>query len=145
VITSKKLGLCETMLGKEFPSINEHKEPSGSAKGSGAITKRQSPTNSSLIFPILSWFYHKCEAFLKYTTSKIITVINFFGFPTEIWLKIYLKLLVYIKPIIFIADSGPLLPPLFQFKKDGLYLIFLRFNKRAHSKASPLFYSNNRF
>ena len=32
VIASKELGLCETMLGKEFPSTDEHELPGGSAK-----------------------------------------------------------------------------------------------------------------
>jgi hypothetical protein len=64
--------------------------------------------------------------------------INFFGFPTEIRFKIYAELLV------FIADSGLSSPSLFRSKRDGLCPALLRVDKRAHSEASPLFYSNNR-
>jgi hypothetical protein len=71
--------------------------------------------------------------------------INFFGFPTEIRLKIYSELLVDSEPIIFIADYGPSSPPLFRSKRDGLCPALLRVNKRVHSEASPLLYSNNRF
>jgi hypothetical protein len=41
VITSKELGLCETILGKEFPSTLEHKQPGRSAKGSGQLRRRR--------------------------------------------------------------------------------------------------------
>jgi hypothetical protein len=71
--------------------------------------------------------------------------INFFGFPTEIRLKIYSEPLVDSEPIIFIADYGLSSPPLFRSKRDGLCPALLRVNKRAHSEASPLLYSNNRF
>jgi hypothetical protein len=83
--------------------------------------------------------------FPKYTTSNTTTAINFFGFPTEIRLKIYSELLVDSEPIVFVANSSPSSPPLFRSKRDGLYPALLRVNKRAHSEASPLLYSNNRF
>jgi hypothetical protein len=85
------------------------------------------------------------RGFPKYTTSNTTPAINFFGFPTEIRLKIYSELLVHSEPIVFVADSGPSSPPLFRSKRDGLYPALLRVNKRAHSEASPLLYSNNRF
>ena len=47
--------------------------------------------------------------------------VEFFGFPTEIRLKIYWELLVLSKPIVFIADFSPSLPPVILSKRDGLY------------------------
>jgi hypothetical protein len=63
---------------------------------------------------------------------------NFFGFVTEIRLKIYSELLVLSEPIVFVADYGPPSPPLFRSKRDGLYPALLRVNKKAHREASPL-------
>jgi hypothetical protein len=54
------------------------------------------------------------RGFPKYTTSNTTMAINFFGFPTEIRLKIYSELLVDSEPIVFIADYGPSSPPLFR-------------------------------
>src|SRR5271156_491988 len=85
------------------------------------------------------------RGFPKYITSNTTTAINFFDFPTEIRLKIYSELLVHSEPIVFVADSGRSSPPLFRSKGDGLCPALLRVNKRAHSEASPLLYSNNRF
>ena len=70
---------------------------------------------------------------------------NFFGFPIEIRLKIYSELLVPSEPIVFVADYGPSSPPLFRSNRDGLCPALLRVNKKVHSEASPLLYSNNRF
>jgi hypothetical protein len=70
---------------------------------------------------------------------------NFFGFVTEIRLKIYSELLVLSEPIVFVADYGPPSPPLFRSKRDGLYPALLRVNKKAYREANPLVYSNNRF
>jgi hypothetical protein len=69
---------------------------------------------------------------------------NFFGFPNEIRLKIYSELLIHSDPIVFVADYGPPSPPLFRSKRDGLCPA-LRVNKKVHSEASPLLYSNKRF
>jgi hypothetical protein len=71
--------------------------------------------------------------------------LNFFDFAIEIRLKIYSELLVHSEPIVFVADYGPLSPPLFRSKKEGLCPALLRVNKKAHSEASSLLYSNNRF
>jgi hypothetical protein len=71
---------------------------------------------------------------------------SFFGVPSEIRLKIYSELLVHSEPIVFVADDdGPPAPPLFRSKRDGLCPALLRVNKKVHSEASPLLYSNNRF
>jgi hypothetical protein len=35
VIASKELGLCETMLGKEFPSTDEHEQPAAVLRDQG--------------------------------------------------------------------------------------------------------------
>jgi hypothetical protein len=70
---------------------------------------------------------------------------EFFGFPYEIRLNIYSELLVHPEPIVFVADYGPSSPPLFRSKRDGLCPALLRVNKKVHSEASPLLYSNNRF
>jgi hypothetical protein len=37
VIASKELGLCDTMLDKSIHPHNEHKQPGGSAEGSGKV------------------------------------------------------------------------------------------------------------
>jgi hypothetical protein len=71
--------------------------------------------------------------------------VNFFGFPKEIRLQIYSELLVHPEPIVFVADYGPPSPPLFRSRRDGLCSALLQLNKQAHSEASPLLYSNNRF
>jgi hypothetical protein len=42
------------------------------------------------------------RGFHKYTTSNTTTAMNFFGFPTEIRLKIYSELLVHSEPIVFV-------------------------------------------
>ncbi|RDL35191.1 Uncharacterized protein BP5553_07122 [Venustampulla echinocandica] len=70
---------------------------------------------------------------------------NLFGLPKEIRLQIYSELLVHLEPIVFLADHGPPSPPLFRSKRDGLCPALLQLNKQAHSEASPLLYSNNRF
>ena len=70
---------------------------------------------------------------------------NIFNIPYEIRLKIYLELLVLLKPIVFIANYGPLLPLLFRFKRNGLCLALLRINKRIYNKANILLYSSNYF
>ena len=70
---------------------------------------------------------------------------NFFGFPKEIRLQIYSELLVCSDPIVFVADYGPLSPPLFRSRRDGLCPALLEANKKVYSEASPLLYSNNRF
>jgi hypothetical protein len=44
-----------------------------------------------------------------------------------------------------VADYGPPSPPLFRCKRDGLCPALLRVNKKVHSEASSLLYSNNRF
>jgi hypothetical protein len=71
---------------------------------------------------------------------------NLFDFPKEILLQIYSELLVRSEPIVFVADdySSPS-PPLFRSKRDGLCPALLEVNKKVHSEASPLLYSNNRF
>ena len=63
----------------------------------------------------------------------------------EIRLQIYSELLVLSEPIVFVADYGPLSPPLFRSKRDGLCPALLRVNKMMYSEASTLLYSNNRF
>ncbi|KAH6684764.1 hypothetical protein B0J14DRAFT_573556 [Halenospora varia] len=70
---------------------------------------------------------------------------NFFGFPKEIRLQIYSKLLVHPEPLVFVADCGPPSPPLFRSKRDGLCPALLQLNKQVHSEASSLLHSNNRF
>jgi hypothetical protein len=117
----QEFGLCETMLGKSFHPLTSMNNLAGVL--------------------VLS----QVRGFPRYTTSNTTMAINFFGFPTEIRLKIYSELLVHSKPIVFVADYGPSSPPLFRSKRDGLYPALLRVNKRAHSEASPLLYSNNRF
>jgi hypothetical protein len=72
-------------------------------------------------------------------------IMNFFGFPKEIRLQIYSELLVRPEPIVFVADYGPPSPPLFRSERDGLCPALLELSKQAHSEASPLLYSNNRF
>ncbi|KAG4430265.1 hypothetical protein IFR05_014261 [Cadophora sp. M221] len=70
---------------------------------------------------------------------------NFFGLPKEIRLQIYSELLVLPEPIVFVADYGPPSPPLFRSNRNGLCPALLQVNKQAHSEASSLLYSNNRF
>jgi hypothetical protein len=67
---------------------------------------------------------------------------NFFGFHTEIRLKIYSELLVHSESIVFVADYGPPSPPLFWSKRDSLCPALLRVNKKVYSEASSLLYSN---
>lgn len=78
---------------------------------------------------------------------------NFFGFPTEIRLGIYSELLVLIEPIVLVlvGDNGPSSLTLIGATRDGtcagglLCAALLRCNKKVHSEANPLLYSNNRF
>jgi hypothetical protein len=71
-------------------------------------------------------------------------VLRFFVWK-KIRLKIYSKFFVYSEFIIFVADDDLPLPSLFQFKRDDLYPVFLRVNKKIHSEANLFFYFNNRF
>lgn len=70
---------------------------------------------------------------------------NIFDIACEIRLKIYSELLVLSEPIIFVAAHGPWSTPLFRSNRDGLCPALLRINKRIHSEAITLLYSNNRF
>ncbi|KAF2475817.1 uncharacterized protein BDR25DRAFT_339807 [Lindgomyces ingoldianus] len=70
---------------------------------------------------------------------------GFLDIATEIRLKIYSELLVLSEPIQFVADYGPLSPPLFRSRRDGLYTAILRVNRIVYGEASSLLYSNNRF
>jgi hypothetical protein len=70
---------------------------------------------------------------------------KFFGFPYEIRLKIYSEFLIRSDPIVFVTNYNPPSPFLFRSKREGLYSIFLRVNKKIHSEASLFLYSNNRF
>ena len=45
-------------------------------------------------------------------------------------------------PIVFVADYGPPSPPLFRSKREGLCPALLEVNKKVHSEASPLLYSD---
>ena len=67
---------------------------------------------------------------------------NFSKIAIEIRLKIYSELLVHSGPIDFVADFGPLSPPLFRGQKDGLCPAILRLSRMIHCEASPLLYSN---
>jgi hypothetical protein len=73
------------------------------------------------------------RSFPKYTASNTTTAINFFGFPTEIRLKIYSELLVHSEPIVSVADYGPSSPPLFRSKRDGLCPALLCVKEQARS------------
>jgi hypothetical protein len=129
------------MLGKEFPSNDEHEQLGGGADQGNY----EEPVANQLNIPHPVLVLSQVRGFPKYTASNTTTAINFFGFPTEIRLKIYSELLVHSEPIVFVADYGPSSPPLFRSKRDGLCPALLCVNKRAHSEASPLLYSNNRF
>ena len=107
------------------------------------------PRHLSLIScEIISWSLQRRRRTKapKYTTSINTTAMNFFGFHTEIRLKIYSEL-VRSEPIVFIAGYGPLSPPLFWSKRDNLSLCpaLLRVNKKMYSEVSPLLYSKNSF
>ncbi|RDW72894.1 hypothetical protein BP6252_06801 [Coleophoma cylindrospora] len=65
--------------------------------------------------------------------------------PIEIRLRIFSELLVLSEPIEFVAKYGPLSPPLFRRRRDGLYPAILRVSRMMHLEASPLLYSMNRF
>ncbi|KAH9203094.1 hypothetical protein DL95DRAFT_472709 [Leptodontidium sp. 2 PMI_412] len=71
--------------------------------------------------------------------------LNFFGLPKEIRLQLYSELLVLPEPIVFVAGYGPPSPPLFRSNRNGLFPALLQVNKQAHSEASSLLCSNNRF
>ena len=79
--------------------------------------------------------------------------INFFSFPGEVRNKIYEKLLVFSEPIILEMATDPscdlyrVLPTTDPCTSGLLRLCpaILLANKRAHSEASPLLYSRNRF
>jgi hypothetical protein len=88
-------------------------------------------------------FHNNPTTALRGSTTQ--TVMKFFDFPTEIRLKVYSELLVHQEPIEFVAEYGPLDPCLIRCEGDGLCPAILRVNKKAHSEASPLLYSNNRF
>jgi hypothetical protein len=70
---------------------------------------------------------------------------GFFDLPKEIRLQIYSELLVHPEPIVLVAAYGPPSPPLLRSRRNGLCPALLQLNKQAHSEASPLLYSNNRF
>jgi hypothetical protein len=67
-----------------------------------------------------------------------------FDFPAEIRLRIYSELLVLPEPVLFVADYGSP-SPLFLSSRYNLCPAILRVNKKVHSEASPLLYSNNCF
>ena len=67
---------------------------------------------------------------------------NFSKIAIEIRLQIYSELLVHPGPIDFLADFGPLSPPLFRGQKYGLCPAILRVSRMIHREASPLLYSN---
>jgi len=70
---------------------------------------------------------------------------GFSDLPTEIRLEIYSELLVLSEPIDFLADRGPLSPPLFRSRRHKLHPAVLRVSRMVHGEASPLLYSNNCF
>jgi hypothetical protein len=133
VITSKELGLYETMLGKEFPSNDEHEQLGGGADQGNY----EEPVANQLNIPHPVLLLSQVRGFPKYTASNTTTAINFFGFPTEIRLKIYSELLVHSEPIVFVADYGPSSPPLFRSKRDGLCPALLCVNKRGAQRGQP--------
>lgn len=70
---------------------------------------------------------------------------NLFSLPVEVRLQIYEKVLVLSEPIIFVADKGPALPPLFLRQKYGLSPTLLRTNRKVYEETRPLLYSKNCF
>jgi len=72
---------------------------------------------------------------------------HFFGFPAEIRVKIYRELLVLEEPIVFVAErcGDAHLSPLLLSRRYELCPNLLRVNKKVHSEAITLLYSENRF
>ena len=69
---------------------------------------------------------------------------GFFDVPKEIRFQIYSVLLVHSEPIVLVADYNN--PPSLRSRRIyGLCPALLQLNKQAHSEASPLLYSHNRF
>jgi hypothetical protein len=78
------------------------------------------------------------------TTTKQTPAMYFFSFPTEIRLKIYSELLIHSGPIVIRLSDGAFYP----LKKADLPHLcpeVLRVNKKVHSEASALLYSQNCF
>lgn len=70
---------------------------------------------------------------------------SFLGLPTELRLPIYAELLVHSEPVVFVADYGPISPPLFRTAKYGLRPAILRTNSQIYREAISFLYSGNRF